>query len=74
MLELPPAPADLVLEGLALATLSCLSAAARRLIIVFGPPGGLGEVGLTPVLEPGEVGELGSGDDCGFKNQLDRFT
>ena len=63
MLELPPAPAALVLEGLALATLSCLSAAARRLIIVFGPPGGFGELGRTPVLEPGDEGELGGGED-----------
>lgn len=64
VLELPPAPADLVLVGLALATLSCRSAAARLLIMVLGPPGGLGEVGRTPVLEPGDVGELGGGEDC----------
>jgi len=34
-----------VLAGLALATLSFCSAAARRLIAVFGPPGGVGEEG-----------------------------
>ena len=37
---LPPAPAALVLDGLALATLSALSAAALRLMAVLGPPGG----------------------------------
>ena len=63
VLELPPAPAARVLVGRALATLSCRSAAARLRIIVFGPPGGFGEVGRTPVLVPGEVGELGGGED-----------
>lgn len=40
VLVLPPAPAALVLDGLALATLSALSAAAFRLMAVLGPPGG----------------------------------
>ena len=55
MLVLPPAPADLVLEGLALATLSALSAAAFRRMTVLGPPGG--EDGLA-VLDPADGGEL----------------
>ena len=38
--ELPPAPADLVLDGLAFLTDSLWSAAARRRIADFGPPGG----------------------------------
>lgn len=66
MLLLPPAPAALVLLGLALATLSFWSAAARRLIAVFGPPGGVGEEGrpeAVPTL--GELtGEEGRGEDC----------
>jgi len=49
VLVLPPAPAALVLAGLAFATLSCLSAAALRLSIVLGPPGGRGDVGLELV-------------------------
>lgn len=64
VLVLPPAPAALVLEGLALATLSALSAAAFLRMAVLGPPGG--EEGRA-VLEPafwGElVGELERGDD-----------
>lgn len=38
--ELPPAPAALVLDGLAFFTLSLWSAAARRRIAERGPPGG----------------------------------
>lgn len=61
VLELPPAPAALVLAGLALAALSCLSAAARLLMTVFGPPGG--EDARAPVATPGELtGELGRGE------------
>lgn len=64
---LPPAPAARVLAGRALATLSCLSAAALLLITVLAPPGGAGDVG-RPVLEPVEpgvlVGELGRGEAC----------
>ena len=66
VLELPPAPAALVLVGLALATLSARSAAAFRLIAVFGPPGG---ERLRPLLTPpageGEPGEDGCGEDYG---------
>lgn len=65
MLVLPPAPADLVLAGRTLAILSFWSAAARRRIAVFGPPGGVGLVCL-PVAPPtpGEVtGEAERGDD-----------
>ena len=64
MLVLPPAPADLVLEGLAFATLSARSAAAFLLIAVFGPPGG--DEGRA-VLEPADwgefIGELERGED-----------
>ena len=64
MLVLPPAPAARVLDGLALATLSALSAAAFLLIAVFGPPGG--DEGRA-VLEPPDwgvpTGELDLGDD-----------
>ena len=64
MLELPPAPAALVLVGLALATLSARSAAAFRLIAVLGPPGG---DRLRPLLTPpageGEPGEEGCDED-----------
>ena len=66
VLVLPPAPAALVLAGLALATLSARSAAAFLRIAVFGPPGGVGDEGRA-VLEPtdwGEfMGELGRGED-----------
>lgn len=66
VLVLPPAPAARVLAGRALATLSCLSAAARLLSIVLGPPGGVGEVGraLLPLAAAGELtGELDLGVD-----------
>lgn len=65
VLELPPAPAALVLVGLALATLSARSAAAFLLIAVLGPPGG---DRLRPLLTPpdgeGEPGDDGWGEDC----------
>jgi len=66
VLLLPPAPADLVLAGRALATLSALSAAAFLLIAVAGPPGGLGEAGravVVPVEEGVLTGEEGLGED-----------
>ena len=64
VLELPPAPAALVLVGLAFATLSALSAAAFLLIAVFGPPGGdKFRPLLTPAEAGGEVGEDGLGED-----------
>lgn len=66
MLLLPPAPAALVLVGLALATLSALSAAAFLRIAVFGPPGGVGDDGRTAddPTDWGElIGELERGDD-----------
>lgn len=66
VLLLPPAPAALVLDGLAFATLSALSAAALLLIAVAGPPGGFGDDGRA-VVDPAEAGELtgeaGRGDD-----------
>ena len=68
VLLLPPAPAALVLAGLALAVLSARSAAAFLRMAVFGPPGGVGDDGRA-VLDPtdwGELmGELGCGEDCG---------
>lgn len=64
VLELPPAPAALVLVGLAFATLSALSAAAFLLMAVFGPPGG---DRFRPLLTPAEAGattgEDGPGED-----------
>ncbi len=64
VLELPPAPAALVLVGLAFATLSALSCAAFLLIAVLGPPGGERFLPLlTPAEAGGEVGEDGPGDD-----------
>jgi len=60
VLLLPPAPADLVLDGRALAAVAARSAAARRFRTVFGPPGGAGEAGRA-VLEPVEIGACGSG-------------
>lgn len=66
VLELPPAPAALVLVGLAFATLSALSAAAFLLIAVFGPPGGdKFRPLLTPAEAGGEIGEDGLGEDWG---------
>ena len=70
VLELPPAPAARVLVGLALATLSALSAAAFRRIAVLGPPGG---ERLRPLLTPpagdGETGEAGPGEDWRIARQ-----
>jgi hypothetical protein len=43
VLELPPAPAALVLLGLWFAVFSARSAAAFLLITVAGPPGGFGD-------------------------------
>lgn len=67
VLLLPPAPAALVLLGLAFATLSALSAAAFLLIAVAGPPGGFGDDGRA-VVEPVEgdpgVSGAGMGEDC----------
>lgn len=66
--ELPPAPAALVLAGLAFLTLSLWSAAARRRMAERGPPGGdaaraMLEVDL-PVVADGESGP-DSGPDVG---------
>lgn len=69
VLLLPPAPAARVLFGLALATFSFWSAAARRRMTARAPPGGGGESGRAPVAVPvagGEfTGEVGRGEDCG---------
>ena len=67
VLLLPPAPAALVLDGRAFATLSALSAAAFLLIAVAGPPGGFGDEGRAVVVpvDGGELtGEVGLGEDC----------
>lgn len=63
VLLLPPAPAALVLAGLALAACAALSAAFRRLKTVFGPPGGAGEAGRLEPLAEGLVAPLaGAGE------------
>lgn len=62
----PPAPADLVLVGLALAIFSFWSAAARRRMAVRGPPGGVGEAGrpmLAPLAAAPGAGDEGRGED-----------
>ena len=64
VLELPPAPAALVLVGLAFATFSARSAAAFLLIAVLGPPGVVRvRPLLTPAVAGGELGEEGRGED-----------
>lgn len=66
VLLLPPAPADRVLPGRALATLSARSAAAFLRIAVLGPPGGVGDDGVAveaPVEGDGLPGEDSRGDD-----------
>lgn len=60
----PPAPAALVLLGLAFAALSLKSEAALRLIAVAGPPGGFGEFGRA-VDEPVDGCSSGeAAEDC----------
>lgn len=61
VLLLPPAPAALVLAGLAFATLSALSAAALRRSIVFTPPGG--EDARAVVLPGPGAGEAATGGE-----------
>jgi hypothetical protein len=65
VLELPPAPAALVLLGRRFAVFSARSAAAFLLMTVAGPPGGLGDA-TRAVDEPeGAVaGEVARGADC----------
>jgi hypothetical protein len=63
----PPAPADRVLVGRALAIFSFWSAAARLRMAVRGPPGGVGEAGrpmLAPLAAPALAGDEGRGEDC----------
>ncbi len=75
--ELPPAPADRVLDGRAFLIDSLWSAAARRRIAERGPPGGdparaMEEVVLEaegvpdsgPDSGPDVKGEAGLGEDC----------
>lgn len=72
VLLLPPAPAALVLEGRALATLSARSAAALRRIAVAGPPGALGDEGravVVPVEGDELTGDEGRGEDWTRKCQ-----
>lgn len=60
----PPAPAALVELGLAFATLSFWSAAARRRIAVLGPPGGVGDDGRPLARAAGGLtGEEERGED-----------
>lgn len=66
VLLLPPAPAARVLLGLALATLSALSAAAFLLMAVAGPPGAFGDDGravVDPVEGAALTGEEARGED-----------
>lgn len=70
VLLLPPAPAALVLAGLAFATCAARSAAFRLRIAVFGPPGGVGEKGRleeaadgVPGLLPAGFGEAARGEE-----------
>lgn len=64
VLELPPAPAALVLLGRWLAVFSARSAAAFLRITVAGPPGGLGEAGRAVVVPEGVLaGDVGRGED-----------
>lgn len=66
VLELPPAPAALVLLGRWLETFSARSAAAFLRMTVAGPPGGLGDAGRA-VVEPDAAlltGDVGRGADC----------
>lgn len=64
VLELPPAPAALVLLGLWFADFSARSAAAFLRITVAGPPGGFGDAGRA-VVEPAPLltGDVGRGED-----------
>ena len=66
VLELPPAPAALVLLGRWLETFSARSAAAFLRITVAGPPGGLGEAGRAVVVPDAALltGEVARGADC----------
>ena len=68
-----------MLLGLALATLSALSAAAFLLIAVAGPPGGFGDDGRAVVEpvdgEPGVfIGEAGRGEDCNGSLVIDALS
>lgn len=64
---LPPAPAERVLLGLALAIFSFWSAAARLRITARAPPGGGGESGRAvdwPEAGGEFTGDAGRGEDC----------
>lgn len=64
---LPPAPAERVLFGLALAIFSFWSAAARLRITARAPPGGGGESGRAvdwPEAGGEFTGDAGRGEDC----------
>jgi hypothetical protein len=67
VLVLPPAPAALVLLGLALAIFSFWSAAARRRMAIFAPPGAPGEEGVSDAPVPAaaglSTGDVAAGDD-----------
>jgi hypothetical protein len=70
VLELPPAPAALVLLGRWFAVFSARSAAAFLRMTVAGPPGGFGDA-MRAVEEPEGVltGEVGRGADCRWRRR-----
>ena len=74
VLELPPAPAALVLLGRWLETFSARSAAAFLRMTVAGPPGGLGDAWRAVVLPVAALftGEVGRGADILFELWRDR--
>jgi hypothetical protein len=65
VLELPPAPAALVLLGRWFETFSARSAAAFLRMTVAGPPGGLGDAGRAVVVPDAALfeGEVARGED-----------
>lgn len=73
---LPPAPAERVLFGLALAIFSFWSAAARLRITARAPPGGGGESGRAvdwPEAGGEFTGDAGRGEDC-FARKLSAIS
>ena len=74
---LPPAPAERVLFGLALAIFSFWSAAARLRITARAPPGGGGESGRAvdwPEAGGEFTGDAGRGEDCRRKTLIISYT
>lgn len=70
---LPPAPAERVLLGRALAIFSFWSAAARLRMTARAPPGGGGESGRAvdwPEAGGEFTGDAGRGEDCVWRKQM----